>query len=46
VIIHHLVAKGTMDESVMKAIKNKAAGQDALLEAVKAKIREARKNNG
>jgi len=46
VIIHHLVAKGTMDESVMKAIKNKAAGQDALLEAVKARIREARKNNG
>lgn len=45
VIIHHLVAKGTMDESVMKAIKNKAAGQDALLEAVKARIREA-KNNG
>ena len=39
VIIHHLVAKGTMDESVMKAIKNKAAGQDALLEAVKARIR-------
>lgn len=45
VIVHHLVAKGTMDESVMTAIKNKAAGQDALLEAVKARIREA-KNNG
>ncbi|WP_366487058.1 DEAD/DEAH box helicase [Anaerovibrio sp.] len=40
VIVHHLVAKGTMDESVMTAIKNKAAGQDALLEAVKARIDE------
>lgn len=41
VIINHLVAKGTIDEQVMKAIENKAAGQEALLEAVKAKIREA-----
>jgi SNF2 family DNA or RNA helicase len=40
VIIHHLVAKGTMDEKVMKALKNKAAGQDALLEAVKAEVRK------
>jgi SNF2 family DNA or RNA helicase len=39
VIIHHLVAKGTMDERVMKALSNKAAGQDALLEAVKAEIK-------
>lgn len=39
VIIHHLVASGTMDEQVMAALASKAAGQDALLEAVKAKIR-------
>jgi SNF2 family DNA or RNA helicase len=39
VIIHHLVAKGTMDERVMKALSNKAAGQEALLDAVKAEIK-------
>lgn len=43
VIIHHLVAEGTMDERVMKALKNKAAGQEALLEAVKAEIRKCMK---
>ncbi|MEG2344191.1 MAG: DEAD/DEAH box helicase, partial [Acidaminococcaceae bacterium] len=40
VIIHHLVAKGTADEQVMHALECKKAGQDALLEAVKAKIKE------
>ena len=40
VIINHLVTKGTMDEQVMKALQSKAAGQDALLAAVKAKIQE------
>lgn len=44
VIIHHLVAKGTIDEQVMRALKNKDAGQQALLEAVKAKINEYRRN--
>lgn len=39
VIVHHLVAKGTMDEDVMKALQNKELGQDALLKAVKARIR-------
>jgi SNF2 family DNA or RNA helicase len=38
VVIHHLVVKGTMDEQVMQALKDKAAGQDALLQAVKARI--------
>jgi SNF2 family DNA or RNA helicase len=38
VIIHHLVTEGTMDEKVMSALEHKAVGQDALLEAVKAKI--------
>jgi SNF2 family DNA or RNA helicase len=38
VIVHHIVTEGTMDESVMRAIENKAIGQNALLEAVKARI--------
>ncbi len=38
VIIHHLVAKGTMDEDVMKALENKSVGQEALLQAVKARV--------
>ena len=42
VIVHHLVARGTMDERVMRAIKNKTAGQEALLEAVKAEIETIR----
>ncbi|MEY8762498.1 MULTISPECIES: SNF2-related protein [Clostridium] len=38
VIVHHLVAKGTMDEDVMKALQNKEVGQEALLQAVKARL--------
>ena len=38
VIIHHLVTKGSMDEDVMRALEGKAEGQDALMEAVKARI--------
>lgn len=38
VIVHHLVAKGTMDEDVMKALQNKEVGQDSLLKAVKARL--------
>lgn len=38
VIVHHLVAEGTIDEDVMKALSDKVKGQDALLEAVKARI--------
>ena len=40
VIIHHLIAEGTMDEVVMTALERKSKGQDALLEAVKAKMEE------
>ena len=40
VVIHHLVVKGTMDEQVMKALHDKAADQNALLAAVKARIKE------
>ena len=38
VVVHHLVVKGTMDEQVMRALKDKATGQDSLMAAVKARI--------
>lgn len=38
VVIHHLVAKGTLDEKVMAALEKKDCGQSALVEAVKARI--------
>lgn len=41
VIVHHLVAKDTIDEQVLKVLQGKAKGQNALLEAVKARIKEA-----
>ncbi len=39
VIIHHLVAEGTVDEHVMEILKTKDRVQNTLLEAVKAKIK-------
>lgn len=36
--IYHLLTKGTMDEDVMKAISGKADKQEALMQAVKARI--------
>lgn len=38
VIWHHLIAKGTIDEDIMKALKLKDAGQNALMEAIKARF--------
>ncbi|KRN88694.1 DEAD/DEAH box helicase [Ligilactobacillus ceti] len=38
VIIHHIVCSGTIDEQVMKALKNKKKNQDSLIEAVKVHI--------
>ena len=38
VVIHHIVAKGTIDENVMAALAKKETGQTALLQAVKAKL--------
>lgn len=38
VFIHHLIAEGTVDEDVMKALENKEVGQEALLQAMKARI--------
>ena len=40
VIIHHLIAEGTIDEDVMNALQEKRKGQDGMLEAVKAWVRE------
>ncbi len=37
VIVHHIIALGTVDERVMRVIEGKDATQSALLEAVKAK---------
>ena len=38
VVIHHIVANGTTDEKAIRALHDKAAGQEALLAAVKAEI--------
>ena len=38
VIIHRLVAADTVDENVIKAIGNKRSTQDALLDAIKARV--------
>jgi SNF2 family DNA or RNA helicase len=40
VVVHHIVARGTIDEQVMKALKNKDKTQAALIEAVKANLRK------
>ena len=39
VIIHRLVANGTVDEDVIKRLESKDATQDSLLDALKARIR-------
>jgi SNF2 family DNA or RNA helicase len=41
VAIHHIVTKGTIDEQVMKALRNKDKTQTALIDAVKANLKEA-----
>lgn len=43
VIVHHLVVSGTMDEDVVKSIGGKAECQNALMDAVKARIRKYKK---
>ena len=40
VIIHHLLIENSVDEHVLKVLQGKEEGQDALLEAVKARIGE------
>lgn len=41
VILHHLVVQGGADQDVMAALEGKAATQDKLLEALKARIEKA-----
>ena len=38
VVIHHILARETIDQRVMMALDNKDSGQNALIEAVKARI--------
>ena len=38
VVIHHIIAKGTIDEQVMAALRKKEKTQDALIDAVKANL--------
>jgi SNF2 family DNA or RNA helicase len=40
VIIHRLIATGTMDEDVLTALDGKADSQEALMQAVKARIKK------
>lgn len=40
VIIHHLIVKDGMDETVIEALKNKGDIQNALMDALKVKIRK------
>ena len=42
VIIHHIIAKGTIDEDVMKALRKKEKTQDALINAVRANLEVGR----
>lgn len=39
VVIHHIIAKGTIDEQVIAVLQTKDKNQDMLLEAVKARIK-------
>lgn len=38
VIIHHLVAKGTIDEKIMRVLEGKASVQDAVMEVLECEI--------
>lgn len=42
VIIHHLIAEGTADEDVIKALESKSSTQEALLTALKARLERHR----
>lgn len=42
VVIHHILTKDTIDQRVMMALDNKDTGQNALIEAVKARINDLR----
>lgn len=40
VVIHHLVAQGTIDEDVMKALQDKKVTQETMITAIKARVKE------
>ena len=40
VLIYHIIAKGTVDQRIVKALENKERGQEALMDYVKTKINE------
>ena len=42
VVIHHIVAEGTVDERILQALKGKDQSQDRLIEAVKAEFGKRR----
>ena len=42
VVIHHIIAKGTIDEDVMQALKKKERTQERLIDAVRARLKEGR----
>ena len=42
VVIHHIIAKGTIDEDVMAALQRKEKIQNSLINAVKAKLEASR----
>ena len=46
VVVHHIITKDTTDEKAMQALHDKAAGQDALLAAVKAEIDSVKSKTG
>lgn len=46
VIVHHLVAKDTYDERVMDVLSGKETNQNALMSALKAKLKELSAENG
>lgn len=41
VVVHHLIATGTIDEEVMRVLDGKARRQDALLDAIRHRVRSA-----
>ena len=45
VVIHHIIAKGTIDEQVMKALRKKEKTQDALIDAVRANLNEVKEKS-
>jgi SNF2 family DNA or RNA helicase len=42
VVIHHILARDTIDQRVMMALDNKDTSQNALIDAVKARIENLR----